>query len=58
MRSQDKKLHPDFSNHTRQHFLAHKQAAYDLASRKVEQWSQIIPYSYNTIKVKQLKTKR
>lgn len=57
-RFQTKKLHPNFWNHTRQHFVTHKTQAFDTTVSKVQQWSQIIPYVYNTIKVKQLKTKR
>jgi predicted metal-dependent hydrolase len=49
---------PNITTHTREHFLDHKQAAYDLCVKKVEQWSHIIPYDYKTIKVKSLKTKR
>lgn len=49
---------PDITTHTREHFLAHKQAAYDLCVNKVEEWSNKIPFMYNTIKVKSLKTKR
>lgn len=49
---------PDLANHTREHYLQHKRQAMQLAINKVEQWSKVIPYPYNTIKVKQLKTKR
>lgn len=49
---------PDITTHTREHFLLHKQAAYDICIQKVEQWSQLIPYNFNTIRVKSLKTKR
>lgn len=57
-RFQEKKGAPDLSTYTREHFLTHRQSAYNLVVQKVEEWSKIIPYPYNTIRVKQLKTKR
>ena len=58
LRFQKRKTDTNLSTSSRQHFLEHKEQALALAIQKVEQWWQVIPYDRNTIRVKQLKTKR
>lgn len=42
---------------SREHFLAHKEAAYTLATEKVEYWNQHYQYSFGKIAVKRLKSR-
>ncbi len=49
---------PDLSDHSRGHFLTHKQSALEFCTRKVEQWNTKLWWNYQNITVKSLKTKR
>lgn len=50
--------HPDLSDHSREHFMNHKQSALQFITQKVEQRNASLCWNYQKITVKSLKSKR